>query len=203
MAQEEEPDSPPPAAPSVVPLEARAQFFASGQASVKATAKTAKARPRARTKVGRAVLNNVAEIELIGLSFIALVNARIESLQQERPNSDEAKAARDRAIADCEDLKQKVQAFLGAASDFSTKNAKERSVVSATASFAEGVGNWWSKEHMRICNQALPVALFAIGVSICTLAGADGVLSTAITGVLAGGKPVADVIKAYLKHDRG
>lgn len=63
-----------------------------------ASVKKAKSR-RARTKVGRSVLENAADIELIGASFIALIDRRIEELEQRRPNSDDSKAANDSKIA--------------------------------------------------------------------------------------------------------
>jgi hypothetical protein len=146
-------NSPNASVSQVAPFEARVQTSTRGRVSVEANAKTGKARPRARTKVGRSVLKNAAEIELIGASFIALIDSRIEELQQKRPNSDEGKAAIESEIAGCDDLRGRVEAFLGAAARFSTEKAKEKVVVSATTSFAEGIGNWWSKNHVRICDQ--------------------------------------------------
>jgi hypothetical protein len=192
----------PPSAPRVAPLEGQVHISTRARVSVEASVKTAKARPRARTKVGRSVLKNAAEIELIGASFIALIDSRIEELQQKRPNSDEAKAAVGIEIAGCEDLKRRVQAFLGAAAQFSTEKAEEKVVVNATTSVAEGIGTWWSKKHVQICDQTFQLGLFGVGVAICSLAGAGGVLSVAIPGVISGGKPVADVIKAYLRQNR-
>ena len=64
--------------------------------------KAVKAPPASRTKIGRAVLKNSAEIDLIGVSVIALIDSKIDSLrqEQERLNSDESRAAIDRAILD-------------------------------------------------------------------------------------------------------
>jgi hypothetical protein len=73
------------------------------------------------------------------------VDSKIESLLEHRPNYDEAKAEIAREIADCEDLKRRVEAFLGIASEFSAKPAKEAAVVGATTSIAEGMSGWWSK----------------------------------------------------------
>jgi hypothetical protein len=170
---------------------------------IDAPRKPAKGRPRARTKVGRSVLKNTADIELIGASFIALIDSRIEELGQKRPNSDEAKASVDSEIAGCKDLRRRVEAFLGVATQFSTEKAEEKVVVNATTSLAEGIGKWWSKDHVRICDRTFQLGLFGVGVVICSLAGAGGILSAAIPGAMLGGKPVADVIKAYLKHNRG
>jgi hypothetical protein len=158
--------------------------------------KPAKSRTRARTKVGRAVLKNETDLALIGASFIALIDSKIEELGQKRPNSDEAKAAVNGEIADYEDLRRRVQAFLDAAAQFSTEKIKEKVVVNATTSVAEGIGNWWSKKHVQICDQTFQMGLFLSGVLVCSLAGAGGMLPVAICGAIAGGKPVVDAIKA-------
>jgi hypothetical protein len=165
----------------------------------KSVKRKAKGGRSARTKVGRAVLKNAGDIALIGASFIALIDSRLEKLREERPNSDEAKAAVKREIEDCEDLKQRVEAFLGAASEFSTKEIEERSVINATTSVAEGIGRWWSKNHPRICDQAFQMGLFGVGVVMCSLAGAGGPLSALIPGAMVGGKSVAAAVKAWRK----
>lgn len=163
-------------------------------------AKTAKARRGARTKVGRSVLKNVDEIELIGASFIALTASKIEELEQKRPNSHESKAAIDSEIADCKDLRCRVQAFLGVAAQFPTQKVEEKVVVSATTSVAQGIGDRWSKKHVQICDQTFQVGLFGIGVAMCSLAGAGGMLSVAVPGVIADGKPVLAAIRACTRQ---
>jgi hypothetical protein len=190
-------------APETVQLEARSQLAGNGRISAEAAIKkTAKARRSPRTTVGKSVIKNDADIELIGKSFIALIDSRIEELGQQRPNSDERRTAVESEIANYADLKRRVEAFLGAASQFSAKKVKETAVVNATTSFAEGIGNWWTKRHVQICDQAFQLGLFGIGVTICSLAGAGGMLSAAIPGAMLGGKPVADVVNACLKRDR-
>jgi hypothetical protein len=163
-------------------------------------ARTARAptspRRRARTTIGKAVLNNRAAIDLIAASFLVLIDERLESLRQERSNSEEGSAAREQL----EDLKRGVEAFLGATSKFATaKKTKEELVVETTTSFATGIGNWWSKRHVQICDRSFEMGLFGIGVTICLLAGTGGILAAAIPGAMVGGKPVVDVIKVYAK----
>lgn len=163
-------------------------------------ARTARAptspRRRARTTIGKAVLTNRAAIDLIAASFLVLIDERLESIRAGRSNSEEADAARDQL----EDLKRRVEEFLGATSIFATtKKTKEEFVVKTTTSFATGIGNWWSKRHVQICDRSFEMGLFGIGVTICLLAGTGGILAAAIPGAMVGGKPIVDVIKAYNK----
>jgi hypothetical protein len=161
-----------------------------------------KSRQTASTAIGRAVLKNRVEIDLIGISFILLIDERLESLRSELPNSDEALAARDSAIASCEDLRRRVEAFLGATSKFAHGKAKEASAVKAASSFAAGIGDWWSRRHVQICDKAVDMGLFGIGFGMCLLGGVDADFAAAIPGAMVGGKPVIEVIKAFAKRPR-
>jgi hypothetical protein len=165
--------------------------------------------PRARTIIGKALLKNRAEIDLIAASFLLLIDERLEGLRQEPPNSEEAQAAVNAAIADYEDLKHRVEAFLGATEQFAAREVKEKAVVEKTNSLATGVSNWWSKHQVQVCDKifdraltAGDVSLFGIAVGICSLAGADPNLAVAIPGALVGGKRVVDVIRALAKESR-
>jgi hypothetical protein len=149
-----------------------------------------------QTAVGRAVLRNSAEIDLIGASFLLLIDCRLDALHHERSNSDEAHEA----IASLEDLKVKVKAFLSAASQFVAEETEEALVVESTNSFAGGIANWWSERNVSICDASWGMALFGIGVGICFLAGASGPLAVVIPGAMVGGKPVVEVIKAALAN---
>jgi hypothetical protein len=196
-------------APKAAALEARSQTrrTGSGSLSVNATVKRAKGRRSARTTVGRAVLKNAAEIELIGASFLLLIDHRIELLRQVPRNSDQARAADEAMIAEYEDLRRRVEAFLGATSQFAAKKAPETSVVAKADSLSAGVRDCWSRHHVQFCNgvldralKSVDIALFSTGVAICTLAGADANPAVAVPGAMVGGRAVADVIKAFAKR---
>ena len=149
------------------------------------------------TAIGIAVLRNRVEIDLLAASFVVLIDERIESLREGRSNSDEVAAL----IADYEDLKQRIEAFLDRASQFADKKVAEASVVQATTSLADGISNYWSKYHVEICKSAFDMGLFGVGVGICSLAGASGALAVIIPGVIAGGKPVLEAITAMFKRE--
>jgi hypothetical protein len=146
-------------------------------------------RPVVRTVVGKAVVLNFADIELLGWAFVGLLHERIETLKAALPNSDEAKAQ----IEELEDLKRRVEAFLNSASQFVTDKADEQAVVTTHLSFVDGLKNIWTRRHLQIAD----MTLFGIGVAICQMAAP---MSVAVSGALVGGKTVVDAIKAALNR---
>jgi predicted DNA-binding protein len=160
---------------------------------------TRKVKVPPKTDVGKAVLKNHLQIVLSAEALLHLIDARLESLRAERPNSDEGLAIRNEAIAYHDDLKQKLETLRGATLSFSTGKNGEDQVVKAVNSFAKGVGDWWAKNCGRICDKTYNLGLFLFGVSICSLAGAGGPMAVAVSGAIVGGKPVVDVVKSLFK----
>ena len=133
--------------PAEVAITAIAVEFLAGKDELDATVRR---RRRARTAIGRAVLKNKLAIHFLAALFFDSINERLEALRQGRSNSDEAAAE----IAEYEDLKRKIKAFLGAASRFAETKDTEASIVETTTSFATGIKNWWSKRHVEISDKA-------------------------------------------------
>jgi hypothetical protein len=122
-------------------------------------------------------------------------------IELRRENTDEAADV----IADYEDLRERIEAFLNRAAEFAAQKADQSSIVTATTSFVQGVNNWWSKHHVTICSQAydrtftfVDTVIFGIGVDISLHAGASGALAIAIPGAIAGGNRVVQVVKAVM-----
>jgi hypothetical protein len=185
------------------PLAASSSARATGNAEMTLTPSESPAPARAarttRTAIGQAVLQNQLSIELIASSLVLFIDEKLSLLLQTPPNSDDARAIRDQEIADCEELKRKVELFLSSAGQFAFDETKEDAVVESTTSIAEGIGAWWHKCHVQICGDVFKMGLFTLGLSLCSLAGSGGVLAAIVPGVLVGGKPVADVLKAWSK----
>jgi hypothetical protein len=116
-------------------------------------------------------------------------------LRRARLNTDEAQAE----IAFFERLKGELEAFRGAVVDFSNGKEKEATVVKSTKSFEQGVREWWTKGHEKICQNAFEMAMFTTAVGICSLAGSGGKAAVIISGTLVGGKRIADVLKSVKK----
>jgi hypothetical protein len=110
------------------------------------------------TLIVTAVRTNQLALQLAATSLIALLDARLEELRDERSNSEDP--------AQYEDLKRRVESFLAVST-----LADEAPVVATTLSLADGLRNWWTNDHLSICNKTLNVGLFAAGLGICGLAG--------------------------------
>jgi hypothetical protein len=133
-----------------------------------------------------AVRSNQAALQLSGLSLLASLDAKLELIRSERSNSEEA--------ARYEDLKRRVEQFLSASS------SKDDVPIAETAlSLADGLRDWWDKDHVNICTKALNIGLFAGGLSMCAAAGVLGPLSVVTVGTLIVGKQFTRALEASAK----
>jgi hypothetical protein len=155
-----------------------------------------------KTEVGKATKKNRDQIVFSADALSSLVDARLESLRAERPNSDDGISIRDRAIAYHEDLRQRLTTLRGATLAFSVGKVEENKVIGALNSLMRAIADWWEKDHERICRSAFDLGLFLTYMHVCSMAGAGGNLAASISGALVGGKPVVDAIKAYFKSKR-
>lgn len=158
-----------------------------------------------RTVAGKAILANKSQITTTSAALLLLIDERLKLLRQELPNSGEATSLRDQTIEQYEQLKRELVAFRQLVFEFREGSAKEREMVKASKSFAEGVGSWWTKSHERICDKALDMSLFLSAVGVCSMAGSGGQLAVVVSAALVGGKPIANVLKEIskkaFKHD--
>jgi hypothetical protein len=152
--------------------------------------------PRA---VGRSVRTNRIAIVLSVASLMVLIDDKLATLRDERPNARDAQAVRDEAIAHYENLKQDLEALRDVASHKRGK-AKDRTVDKVANKFVQHVQNWWEKDHEQICGKAYNAAVFISCLSVCSLVGCGGATAVAVSGAIAGGKTVVDALKALPKR---
>jgi hypothetical protein len=138
------------------------------------------------TMIVTAVRLNQAALQLAALSLLASLDAKLEQLRSERSNSEDP--------AQFEDLKRRVEEFLAASS-----SKDEVPIVETSFSLADGLGDWWNKDHVNICTKALNMGLFAGGLSICAAAGVLGPLSVVTVGTLIAGKNFSGALEACAK----
>jgi hypothetical protein len=150
-----------------------------------------KRRQRARTTIGRALLRNSTEIDIFAASFIGLIDERIAALREQRLNSSES-------VEDYERLRQRVQDFIDSKAGFVAARTSDAAVKRAAKVFARTLSDWWAKHG----DTASSMIVFGFGVGICKLAGAGGDITVAVSGALAGGKPVADMLAALLNRKK-
>jgi hypothetical protein len=138
------------------------------------------------TVIGKAVLGNKVALQLAALSLRTSLDAKLEQMLVDRSNSEDPEQY--------EDLRRRVDEFL-----IASISNDESPVVATTLSLADGLRNWWTKDHLSICNKALNMGLFAGGLAICGLAGALGPVSVPIVATLIGGKDVAAALESCVK----
>jgi hypothetical protein len=156
---------------------ASGSFYADGVGAVTfegtSARRPAKSR-RMRTAVGRSVQANNATIILSVASLLPLIDEKLASLRDERPNDPDAKASRNEAIKRYEIIKRDIEALRIIAFDIRRGKAEEKTVAKVTTNFAQGICNWWEKGHDQICSKAFDASLFVSCVSLCALAGCGG-----------------------------
>jgi hypothetical protein len=163
------------------------------------SAKPRRARSRRmRTAVGKSIQRNQTTIVLHAAALLLLLDEKIASLKDERPNETEAIARRDETIALYESLKQQVEAVRVTTVELEHPKG-ETKATNATASFIRGVRNWWNKKHVEICNKSFDAGLFVSCVGLCSLAGCGGQLAVLVSGVLVAGRPVVEALRALPK----
>jgi hypothetical protein len=154
---------------------------------------------KGRTVVGKAVLVNHAQIVTTTAAMLVLIDERLSSLREERPNSPDRKSEKKEDMAQYERLKVDVVAIASAVQQFRQGAIKEAEVSKATKTFSDGVRGWWTKSYDKICDKALDISLFLSAVGICSMAGSGGQMAVVVSAALVGGKPIASVLRDVAK----
>jgi hypothetical protein len=157
---------------------------------------------RLRTVAGRAVRANNTTIILQVAALLPLLDEKLAVLREERKgrNDPDTIAATDGAIVRYETIRRDIEAIGTIASDVKRGKAEEKTIAKVTTTFAQGVRNWWYKEHVQICSKTFDAALFVSCVSLCSLVGCGGTAAVAVSGALVGGRPVIEALRALPKR---
>ncbi len=153
---------------------------------------------KARTRIGQAVEANEKEINLAVAGLILQIDAKIQTLTGERPNSDDTIAERDAHITEYKRMRSELEHIRTMIAAFEKGKEKEANVVTSLKTFADGVRLWWDKSHDAILTKTFDMGLFITAVGICSMAGAGGRMAVTVSAVLVGGKPVAQALRALI-----
>ena len=148
-----------------------------------------------RTKIAKAVSANANQITITATALALLIDDKIAALEAERPNSDDTQVHRDQALSEYQMLRAKLTQLQAAIANFLADKSKETALSKDVKSFKSGVRDWWTKSSDTICSKAYDAGVFALLVSICSMAGASGSTAVIASAALAGGKPVIEVLK--------
>jgi hypothetical protein len=154
---------------------------------------------KARTKIGKAIEANEAAINLAISGLILQIDDKLEGLRQERPNSDDAIASRDKRISDYERMRAELENIRTMVAAFTKGQAKEKEVVKSVTTFRDGVQNWWSRGHEAIISKTFDAGLFLSPIGILSLLKADLKTGMIVSGTLIAGKSIAGGMKGLKK----
>jgi hypothetical protein len=97
----------------------------------------------ARTKIGKALKANEREIDLAIAGLLLQIEEKLADLRNERPNSEEAIAGRNKRVADYERMRAELENIRQMVALFKKGEVKEAKVVQSVNTFADGVKDWW------------------------------------------------------------
>jgi hypothetical protein len=155
---------------------------------------------RGRTRIGKAVFANEQQLQIAIAALSLLFDEKIAALKDYVPNDPDSVARKDASLQQYEKLRAELNAVSASIAQFNKGDAKEPQIVKSITTFADGVRSWWNKSHETICTKTYDMGLFASAVGVCSLAGAGGKMSVAVSAALVGGKPVADALKGIAKR---
>jgi intergrase/recombinase len=134
----------------------------------------AKARARARTKIGRSVQRNQVQILLSVEMLSRIVDDEVARLKLEasRKNSFEARSAVQDSIDRYVHFKRQLKAVSKATREFASEKTSEGAVQDQIANkFQRWIYDWLDREHVNILNKSTDLVLFSGAMLVCTLAG--------------------------------
>lgn len=150
--------------------------------------KRARTKSKARTRTGKAALANEKEINLAIDGLVLQINARLESLNAERPNSDAAQSRVAHEISQFERMQTELYRIRDAVAAFKKGKVAEQEVVTATTIVKRTVEQWWSKKGEEIINSTAKGAILVSFIGVLALMKADNAVAiAAVAAVVNGG----------------
>lgn len=157
-----------------------------------------KAKPRA-TPSARIKVNSDAII-MLAKSLALQIDAKLESLRQAKPNSDEAMAARDTAIVEYEALRARVGELETAVAKLKWRNPKTAPAVKAGTAFGKTVSKWWDKSGSKHLDNAASMGIVMSSAGVLALMGVDVGWAAAVSAYVVTGKAPRGLFKAGVGH---
>jgi hypothetical protein len=191
------PEAGPQTKPDPAASDARQSHEASRRTNSRPAARTA------RTTIGNALLERGEQVQLALITVIALIDEKLQQLNASPPNSDKARGEWTNEKNELEQLRRIVESLQADVASYLAGAKAEAEAVRSVRSFADGVEDYWSKNHAKVLEAGFnsvqtvfSVSVFLAALAACSAMGAGGTISTAICGALVGGKSVIEAVKA-------
>jgi hypothetical protein len=142
------------------------------------------------------ITTNRLSILLLSETMLVALDERIARLKEPGPNSDEAIAAAKKELDLYLKFKKQLEQFRFALQHLQGGSKQRTAAIGLSRTFAQRVSKWWDKDSEAICSSTARMSLFGMGLTVAYLTGQAGDMSVMISGVIAGGKPIADVLRS-------
>ena len=163
-------------------------------------------KPTAKTRIGKSVQVNEKEIQLAISGLMLQIEAKLEALRDERPNSPDAVAQHNAQLTNFERMKAELERIRELVAAFKKGKAPEKDVVKATKTFRQGIEQWWTDKSGEILTSTAKGAVLVSSIGLLALMKADSVAAiTAVATVVNGGailkaKQIGKAVKRIAKR---
>jgi hypothetical protein len=154
---------------------------------------------QAKTKIGRSIQINEKEITLAVSGLILQIEDKLEKLNEERPNSDDAKQKNAGEVSELEAMKAELERIRELVAAFTKGKAPEKEVVKSVKTFKDSLHRWWDKCHDSLLTTTAKSALFVSSAGVLALVGANTPAALTVAGALIGGKVIKTIKKVGKK----
>jgi hypothetical protein len=163
-----------------------------------------KAKPKLRPKrpitPAARLRSNATAIITITRSLAIQIDAKLESLNRDKPNSDDSRAAKYAAIAEYQELRTRVTELEKAVAKLKQRSPKTAPAIKAATEFGETVGKWWTKSGPKVLDKGADMSIVMTCASILALMGVDVAFATAVSAYVVSGRAPKGLFKSVTGH---
>lgn len=124
------------------------------------------------------------------------LDAKLEALRKDRPNSDDRIAARDAAISEYEELRARVADLENAVATLRKKSPQTAKVAKVGTRFGKTFSRWWSKSGPKVLDKSADAGIVMSSAAILALIGVNPTIAAAIAATVVTRKSMAGILKA-------
>jgi hypothetical protein len=159
-----------------------------------------KLRPKRPITPAARLRSNATAIITITRSLAVQIDAKLESLNRDKPNSDDSRAAKDAAISEYKELRTRVTELEKAVAKLRQRSPKTAPAVKAGTEFGETVGKWWTKSGPKILDKGADMSIVMTCAGILALMGVDVAFAAAVSAYVISGKAPKGLFKSVTGH---
>jgi cell division protein FtsB len=139
--------------------------------------------------------SNATAIITITRSLAIQIDAKLDALNREKPNSDHAIAVRDAALSEYQQLRARVTELEKAVAKLTQRNAKITPAAKAATGFSVTVEKWWTKSGPKVLDKSADMGIVVTCAGLLALMGANPLWAAAVSAYVVTGKAPKGLFK--------